>query len=47
MASGAQETDLQTLAGWKSAQMLRRYGASAANERALSAYDRAALDELL
>ena len=43
MSRGGNESDLQNLAGWKSAQMIRRYGASAATERALSAYDRVML----
>jgi site-specific recombinase XerD len=47
MAAGGGETDLQNLAGWQSSQMLRRYGASAANERALSAYDRIASDDIV
>jgi Site-specific recombinase XerD len=40
LAKGMQEGDLAHLAGWSSTQMLRRYGASAAAERAREAYDR-------
>jgi integrase/recombinase XerD len=37
---GGAEGDLMQLAGWRSAQMLRRYGASAAASRARRSYDR-------
>jgi site-specific recombinase XerD len=38
LSAGMQEGDLMRLAGWKSRQMLGRYGASAADERARTAY---------
>lgn len=37
---GGSEGDLQRIAGWKSPQMLQRYGASAAEERARDAHRR-------
>lgn len=45
LAAGGSETDLMRLAGWTSRQMLDRYGASAASERALEAHRRARLGD--
>jgi hypothetical protein len=40
LASGGNETDLMRIAGWKSRQMLQRYGDSAADARARAAHQR-------
>ena len=45
--AGGGETDLMRVAGWRSRQMLERYGASAAQERSLSAAKRLALGDRL
>jgi site-specific recombinase XerD len=47
LAEGGQEQDLMRLAGWKSREMLARYGASAADERAREAYKRMSLGDRL
>lgn len=39
-ARGGAEGDLMELAGWRSQQMVRRYGATARGERARTSYDR-------
>jgi site-specific recombinase XerD len=45
LAEGGNEGDLMMLAGWKSRQMLGRYGASAAEQRARDAYHRLGIGE--
>jgi site-specific recombinase XerD len=40
LAAGGQEGDLQEIAGWRSRQMLARYGASSRSERARDAHRR-------
>lgn len=47
LAEGGQEGDLQQLAGWRSPQMIGRYGASAKAERARQAHRRLALGDLI
>jgi site-specific recombinase XerD len=39
-SAGMQETDMMRLFGWRSSDMPKRYGASAAGERALESYKR-------
>ncbi|MGY1946154.1 tyrosine-type recombinase/integrase [Nocardia asiatica] len=47
LANGGQEQDLMMLAGWRSRQMIGRYGASVADERARDAHRRARLGDQL
>ena len=42
LADGGNESDLMRITGWKSREMLDRYGASAAAERARDAHRRLA-----
>ena len=45
LAEGGQEQDLMRLAGWRSKEMLARYGASAADQRARDAHRRMRLGD--
>jgi integrase/recombinase XerD len=39
LSAGGNDGDLQKLGGWANAEVMRRYGATRAVDRALAAYD--------
>ena len=45
LLNGGRESDLMALAGWKSPAMVRRYVASAQQERAIQAHEKMALGD--
>jgi integrase len=45
LCEGGAEGDVMQICGWKSVQMLQRYGASAASQRARDAHRRLALGD--
>lgn len=47
LAAGGQETNLMRLAGWSSLKMATKYGASAANQRAIAEHRRLAVGDRL
>jgi integrase len=47
LAEGGQETDLMRLAGWRSREMVGRYAASAADQRAREAHQQMGIGDRL